>query len=111
MKRLLALLVSWLVLTPTVASAQDNVPTSGIEELNPLLSVFNSLVRYFLDWIPKLGGAVVVVMIIYSGILYITGNPERGKKTLLAAIIGAIIIAMAYVIVSSLNTILIAPKS
>ncbi len=113
MKSLLAPLVSWLILVPTIAIAQNNTPQSPFaeQEINDLLKAFIGLVRYALDWTPKIGGAIVVAMIIYSGIQYVTGNAERGKKTLFAAVIGTIIVAMAYAIISSLNMILIAPES
>jgi lipopolysaccharide export LptBFGC system permease protein LptF len=50
---------------------------------------------YFLE----LAGAVIVVMIIWAGLQYIQGNAEAGKKTLTAALIGAVIIALASLII------------
>lgn len=49
-------------------------------------------------------GALAVIYLIYSGILYITaaGNPDsakKGQQGVINAIIGIVIIALAYVIV------------
>lgn len=50
------------------------------------------------------GGLVIVMIIIYGGILYITGNPQDGKKAITAAIIGAIIVTLAATIIIWLDT-------
>lgn len=56
------------------------------------------------DWILIIAGALAVVYLLYSGILYITsaGNAEQAKKAqqgILNAIIGIIVILLAYFIV------------
>ena len=51
-------------------------------------------------------GALAVIYLIYSGILYITaaGNPDsakKGQQGIINAIIGIVIIVLAYVILSA----------
>lgn len=105
MKLLLASLISWLAFTPAIAVTQEEMPEFPFvgEEIKELIRVFTGFINYFLDWIPGLGGAIVVLMIIWGGIQYITGDKEKGKKTLIAAVIGAIIVIMAYVIIMSIG--------
>ena len=50
-------------------------------------------------------GALCVVVIIWGGIQYITGGPkgeETGKKTILAAIIGLILIILSAIIIQTI---------
>jgi len=53
------------------------------------------------QYVLPIGGAIVVLMIIIGGLQYIQGNAEAGKKTLTAAIIGLVIIALALVILNT----------
>ncbi|MEK9155843.1 MAG: hypothetical protein AAB360_00880 [Patescibacteria group bacterium] len=53
-----------------------------------------------------IAGAIAVIYLIYSGILYLTaaGNPDaakKGQQGVVNAIIGIIIIVLAYVIVNA----------
>ena len=46
--------------------------------------------------------SVLVLIIVWAGIQYITGGPQGGenaKKTIIAAVIGAVIVALAWMIV------------
>ncbi|MBN2585051.1 hypothetical protein JXA59_00140 [Patescibacteria group bacterium] len=49
------------------------------------------------------GGAIVVLALLWGGVQYAQGNAEAGKKTITAAIIGLVIIAVASLLVSLAN--------
>jgi len=51
-------------------------------------------------------GIVVFGMIIWGGFKYIQGDPEAGKKTLTAAVIGLVIVALSAVIVTQVINII-----
>lgn len=64
----------------------------------------NSIIRAVINFFSLIIGAVAVIMIIYGGFKYITsggndGNVSGAKNTILYAIIGLIIVALAQVIV------------
>lgn len=75
----------------------------------PFANKFNSLaelVGAIIDWLLVFAGALAVIAIIYSGIMYITssGDPakaESAKKNLIWAIIGVVVISLALVIVNT----------
>ena len=80
----------------------------------PFANKFDSLallIGAIIDWLLVFAGALAVIAIVYSGIMYITagGDPakaEAAKKNLIWAILGVIIIALALVIVSAVSSIL-----
>lgn len=89
--------------------AAQTIPSITVSEgsTNKSLSTFaNSLISQILI----VAGILAVIYLIYSGILYITaaGNPDQAKKGqqgVVNAIIGIIIIVLAYVIVGvTINT-------
>lgn len=88
---------------------------AGSEPYNTNLVVTNDevgnigeLVGKIAGWIALIGGALAFIFLLYSGILYVTanGNPEQVKKAqqgILNAIIGMVVIALAYVIFSAVR--------
>ena len=61
----------------------------------------SSLVTMVIGWMAFVAGVLAVVYLIYSGILYLTagGNPDQAKKGqqgIINAIIGLVIIALAF---------------
>lgn len=55
-------------------------------------------------WILTIAGGIAILFLIYGGVVYITGGEkgaESGKKIIVNAIIGIIIIALAAVIVNA----------
>lgn len=55
-------------------------------------------------------GAIVVILIIWTGIRYITGGPkaeESAKKAFVAIFIGVAIIMLAYVIINLIQRLII----
>lgn len=80
------------------------LPTSKVSDIPGLISTI-------IEWLLGFAGALAVIAIVYSGIMYITagGDPakaETAKKNLIWAILGVVIIALALVIVSSVSNIL-----
>ncbi|MBI5414819.1 hypothetical protein HZA38_04890 [Candidatus Peregrinibacteria bacterium] len=76
-------------------------------EQNPSRGILEAvgIMKYFLQFLAAIGFA----MIIYGGVLMITNyaseeNQEKGKKILITAGIGFLIIAMSYILVNSLAT-------
>ncbi len=71
-----------------------------MENLNKLIISLETYVYNFgQDFLLPLAGIIIVIMIIWGGVQYIQGNAEGGKKTLIAAIIGLVIIAIASLII------------
>lgn len=77
--------------------------------MDKLLSLVNQLQdtaqRIGHELLLPIGGAIAVVALIWGGIQYM-GNPEAGKKTVIAAIIGLIIVALASYLIFVVNEIL-----
>ena len=80
---------------------------TGLDYVKILLEKFEAGIRGAFDTlILPVAGAIIVLVIIYGGIQYITGGPkgaETGKKTIIAALIGAIIIALSVMIINMIG--------
>lgn len=66
-----------------------------------------SLVLTFLNFFLGFLGLIAVIMVIYGGILYVTAAGEqekvdKGKKIIMYAVIGIVIILLAFAIVNTL---------
>jgi len=71
-----------------------------METISRLLGALQSGLRNVgNNFLLPVAGAIIVIMIIWGGLQYVQGNAEGGKKTLTAAIIGLIIIALASLII------------
>lgn len=101
---------------PMVAHAQRDIESglSGIRSLFPAVA-FNSvpgLIVFVIQILLYIAGGVAVLFVIIGGFQYITsaGNAEgatKGKKTVVNAIIGIVLIILSYMIISVItNTIL-----
>lgn len=71
-------------------------------------TTFTTIVVWALSILLYVAGALAVIYLIYSGILYITaaGNPDNAKKGqqgIVNAIIGIVVIVLAYVIVAAIS--------
>ena len=70
---------------------------------------FRDLLLTFLNFFLGFLGLVAVIMIIYGGVLYVTaaGNQEnidKGKKIIMYAVVGIVIILLAFALVNTLLT-------
>ena len=70
------------------------------DALNRLRNVFFGLADNVETLLLQLGSGIVVLMIIFAGLKYITGDPKGGKSALMAAVIGTAIVLLARVIIS-----------
>ncbi|MBU1092281.1 pilin [Patescibacteria group bacterium] len=87
---------SSLLMAPLALAA--NFP--DIEPLSENFDIMRVLERVA-DWMFALAGALAVLFLIYGGIQYIIGGAkaeETAKKLIMNAIIGLIVIALAYVL-------------
>ena len=121
MKLSIASLLLVPALVPAVASAQDGPsPQAGVcqgastlqfgdgsgdcSDTGDAEETVNSLVTSIINIFSVVVGIVAVIMIIWGGFKYITsggdsGNIGTAKNTILFAIVGLIIVAMAQIIV------------
>lgn len=70
------------------------------------------LITVIINWLLSLLGALAVVAIVYSGIMYITAGSdtaksENAKKNLTWAIIGIVVIMVSFVLVTIVNQIIL----
>jgi len=88
-------------------------PATGLPQPTPGENWVVELITKTINWLLYLAGALAVLAIVYSGIMYITsaGNEEqtaKAKKNLIWAIIAVIIISLALLIpqwvINALNT-------
>jgi hypothetical protein len=88
---------------------------SDIETLSPLdpgswsLTGSDGIIVAILNWFLIIAGAIAVIYLIYGGVLYITagGDAEKatkGRTAVINAVIGVVIILLALVIVSWVNS-------
>lgn len=98
MKRWLILLI-WLLPTPALAATSaDAIP----DFFNAIAGIVAKFLFLGLD----IGAAIAGGVIIWGGIQYMTGN-KSARTTILAAIVGLIIILLSYVIIETLNNVTI----
>lgn len=77
---------------------------TGYGDKVPTLDCIFPLIQTIINWLLTFGGAVAVILIIFSGIRLITsgGDPKRvdaGKKTFTYAIAGLLIILFSFLII------------
>jgi len=107
MKKLLvnasAVLAGFMISSPLVAYAQSTLP-----EIEPRLDgdeeTIILVIENVVNWMFALAGALAVAYLIWGGIQYITGGTkgaEAAKGTIINAIIGIVVIVLAYVIVQA----------
>ena|SRR3990167_9996982 len=102
-------LVFALALVPLLAGAQFRTPSGG-----PVGNVSNvtDLIMRFIQILLAVAGLIAVIFLIIGGFRYITagGNEETAesaKKTVTNAIIGIVIVILAFVIVRVISNALI----
>ena len=114
MKKLKPIVLSaWALLsTSATVFAQSAAPaatgtTFTWDKLNQFIQYINYSVTSLLsDFLLPIASVIVVGMIIWGGFKYIQGDAENGKKTITAAIIGLVIIALSSLIINSVNNII-----
>lgn len=92
-----------LGVAPALAQGAQGGGGTNTTKLGTILDAFSQLIADTQGYLGPIAGGVIVIMLVIGGIQYINGNPEAGKKTVIAAIIGVVIIALATVLVYTLN--------
>lgn len=103
----------WPLLSKAFGSSGVQAGLSGISGLFPSFggigssSTIGDLLISIIDLLLLFGGALAVLFIIIGGYWYITSagseeQSEKGKKTLINAIIGVVLIVLSFVIISAL---------
>ena len=92
-----------LVVAPLAASAQLNIPDSGNTGLPADTNITDFILRV-INILLAIVGLIAVLFLIIGGFRYITagGNEETaesGKKTIVNAVIGIIVVVLSFVIV------------
>lgn len=100
-----------IVLVPLVAQAQFRIPTAATEPL-PGQNTATQIIIRVIEILLAIAGLVAVIFLIIGGFRYITagGNEETAeaaKKTITNAIIGVVVIILAFVIVRVISNALI----
>jgi type IV secretory pathway VirB2 component (pilin) len=111
-KATVGFLASLMLLTSSMAlvNAQGFISPSdspeAVQQATGGEGSFRDLARRIVDYILGFLGFVAVVMVIYGGFLYVTAageneKIEKGKKIILYAVVGIIIILLSYAIIST----------
>ena len=95
-------MMNWLV--PKAHAFEFNFLTPSNDTGN-----VSSIIATVIDWVIFIAGALAIIYLIYSGIIYITaaGNPDaakKGQQGVINAIIGIVIIVLAYVIATAVQS-------
>ncbi len=103
-----------MVALPLVAGAQFRQPTAAGEPI-PNVSDATTIITRVIQVLLAIAGLVAVIFLIVGGFRYITagGNEETAesaKKTILNAIIGIVVIILAFVIVRVISNALISQQ-
>ena len=107
----LLLSVGFVLLSPIVVDAQGLVPCSGLD--CKITDLFKLAANIF-NWLLGMAGIVAILIIVFAGLGMLTygwfENPEvvlqGARYTLTRAITGFIIIAIAFIVVNTLLTVL-----
>jgi uncharacterized membrane protein len=88
------------------ANLQFSIPEEGCEtgDANDAAEQVDQIVKQIINILSLVVGVVAVIMIIFGGLRYITsggdtGNVTSAKNTILYAVVGLIVVALAQVVV------------
>jgi hypothetical protein len=85
------------------AQAAGSVFSSVSQSQQSGITTIGGIISNIIQWLIYIAGVLAFAYLVYSGILYITaaGNPDsakKGQQGIINAVIGIIIIALAYTI-------------
>lgn len=111
-----AISLALLLVMPLAAAAQFRSPTAAGTDPLPGQSTATEIILRIIQILLAIAGLVAVIFLIIGGFRYITagGNEETAesaKKTITNAIIGIVIIILAFVIVRVISNALIGGAS
>lgn len=107
------------LLLPVASSAAgllNNVPCGDLNGVSCSSNTVSGLIKLVINWMLALAGLIAVLFLIIGGFWYITsaGNEEqaeKGKGTVINAIIGIIIIVLSWVIVNVVSNLVASQNS
>ncbi|MFA5010114.1 MAG: TrbC/VirB2 family protein [Patescibacteria group bacterium] len=103
---LLTLVIGLLTATPALAQTPSQEDVRTADSLNKVIDTIKGILNNITTLIVgEIAGGIVVLMVIVGGIQYITGDKAGGKKTIVAALVGAAIIVLSYAIINLVNII------
>ena len=98
-----------VIFVPSVAMAAGSVvapnPLGGVDGVDSLFGE-NGLIFRLLEWAIIIAGVVAVIYIIVGGYQYMTGGEDgvkTGRGTVTAAIVGLVIVLIAYILVNTIH--------
>lgn len=94
-----------------IASATALALPALAQQYNPPIDILPGMdiaqvITRVVTWVAGIAGGIAVLFIIYGGVIYIVGGEkgsESGKKIVLNAVIGLVIIILAVVIVGAIS--------
>lgn len=103
----LSLLMFIFIISPFIIQAAGLVPCGGEGEASCGLCHLFVMIRSVIVFLTGIAAAVLAIMLIVGGIMFITahGNPEwvtRSRRTITGAIIGFLIVIMSWTIVNTI---------
>ena len=107
-----SIIIGWYCKDGTGSSEAEEYCDPAYEICNPINSTsFTNLISRIIDWFTIIAGSVLTLMVVYAGFLYTTSagstdQTNRAKSVIKHAVIGFIIITLAYVIKSIIGDIL-----
>lgn len=102
-KFVMMLVLGMMVVSPMVVDAQGltkpTAPTGVKQEAN-----LNTMITDVINVILGIVGSIALLMIVIAGVIYVTagdsGRTETAQKMITAAIVGLVIVLLAYAIVN-----------
>ena len=111
MKNLFWTLLSYFILIPQAMAEFTLIPTKALEGCdfqtgNMEMSCIPNYIQYLITIIVEIAASIAVLFIMVGGFKYIFGaiseDKEAGKETIKHAIIGLVITGLAWIIVTSI---------
>jgi len=102
-----SIIAGFMVFLPLPAFAQPYAPLNI--DLYPIMTgdganVINIAIWKVVWWLVGLASALAVGYLVWGGIQYIMGNAEQGKKAIVNAITGIIVIILSFVIIMTIKS-------
>ncbi len=106
MKKAILALLAFFIPLPAKAVEYAIIPTDMWEQFRTGNFTWNDIINFLLhiiQFLLSIGGILAVILVMYGGFQYIFGaiseDKESGKTTITSALIGFVVILMAWIIV------------
>jgi len=91
---------AWALMAGRTLAATTPLTQRTSGDIYTVITVINDVIT----WLLALAGALAVAYLVWAGIQYIVGGPkgaEAAKQSIINAIIGIVVIVLAYVIINA----------